>query len=116
MNETAYDIAREAAHKICGTEEEVAVQILAAARKITAIEVRGTGRWLIWSNEHRAWWRPDRWGYCKMRDAAGRYSFEEALEIVTSANCSPECAVIPKEAMIPDAPFMRLTSPSDGRE
>lgn len=35
--------------------------------------------WLIWSNEHRCWWRPDRRGYTNSIEAAGRYTFAEAL-------------------------------------
>jgi hypothetical protein len=41
--------------------------------------------YLIWSNEHRAWWRPDRQGYTKRVADAGRYSEAEALEICANA-------------------------------
>jgi hypothetical protein len=64
-------------------------------------------KWLIWSNEHRGWWKPNRCGYCKRRDEAGRYGFEEAKQIVTDANYAPECAVIPDDTMIPDTAFVR---------
>lgn len=37
--------------------------------------------YLVWSNEHRAWWRPNRMGYTNSTKAAGRYSRQEALEI-----------------------------------
>jgi hypothetical protein len=38
--------------------------------------------WLVWSNEHRAWWGPNNCGYYRVIDAAGRYTLEAAL-----ANC-----------------------------
>lgn len=37
--------------------------------------------YLIWSNEHRAWWRPDSQGYTVNMGGAGRYSREDALRI-----------------------------------
>lgn len=43
-------------------------------------------RWLIWSIEHDAWWMPNSRGYTKSRKGAGRYTFEEAIEIVEGAN------------------------------
>lgn len=36
-------------------------------------------KYLIWSNEHRAWWRPNNAGYTKQLEAAGRYSREDAI-------------------------------------
>lgn len=41
--------------------------------------------YLVWSNEHRAWWGPFGWGYVKDVELAGRYTRAEALEICTSA-------------------------------
>ena len=41
--------------------------------------------YLIWSDEHRAWWRPRRSGYTTHISAAGRYSREEALSICRNA-------------------------------
>jgi hypothetical protein len=43
-------------------------------------------RYLIWSFEHSAWWRPFSWGYTKEATLAGRYSLDEARAIVTRAN------------------------------
>ncbi len=42
--------------------------------------------YLIWSNEHVAWWRPNSCGYTVHINAAGRYSREKALEICKGAN------------------------------
>ena len=43
-------------------------------------------RYVIWSEEHGAWWSPGRSGYTRSLSNAGRYSKEEAQEIVTRAN------------------------------
>lgn len=58
------------------------------------------GEWLIWSMEHDGWWKPNRNGYTEYLSEAGRYSFEDALDIVASANM--HCINQPKEAMIFD--------------
>ena len=58
--------------------------------------------WLIWSNEHGAWWAPGHRGYVKSREKAGRYSFEEACMIVEGANRSMSNDGVPNEAMILD--------------
>lgn len=60
-------------------------------------------KWLIWSNEHRGWWAPDSHGYVSARTDAGRYDFDEALEIVTGANKHLQRHV-PNETMCPDWP------------
>ena len=46
---------------------------------------RSTEDYLIWSNEHRAWWGVARWGYVRDVDVAGRYSREEAISICQDA-------------------------------
>jgi hypothetical protein len=38
-------------------------------------------KYLIWSNEHRLWWRPDERGYCSLVKDAGRYSRADAIWI-----------------------------------
>lgn len=43
-------------------------------------------RYVLWSIEHTAWWRPSRWGYTRDLRDAGRYSREESREIVKDAN------------------------------
>jgi hypothetical protein len=41
--------------------------------------------YLIWSNEHKAWWAPDRAGYTNRIARAGRYTHQEALDICYDA-------------------------------
>lgn len=60
--------------------------------------------WIIWSNEHCAWWGPNRAGYVRKRQDAGRYSFTEAVEIVRRADFAPEARDIPNETMMLDLP------------
>jgi hypothetical protein len=54
--------------------------------------------WLIWSIEHKAWWRQNHQGYTPLRSEAGLYSFQAALAIVENANINKND--IPNEAMI----------------
>lgn len=60
------------------TEDDLDV-LLTAARGVAA------ERCLIWSNEHRAWWRPNSCGYTTHLAAAGRYSQAEAAAICRAA-------------------------------
>ena len=41
--------------------------------------------WLVWSNEHNAWWRPKSRGYTDDIRAAGIYTHARAHEIVEQA-------------------------------
>lgn len=50
-------------------------------------------KWMIWSIEHDAWWRPNSSGYTHHVAAAGLYSFEEALRITAGANWGQEPVV-----------------------
>jgi hypothetical protein len=54
--------------------------------------------WLIYSNEHRAWWGPGRHGYTIETERAGRYSFAEAMGICLQANVVPRDP--PNEVMV----------------
>ena len=49
-------------------------------------------RYLIWSIEHTAWWRPDEWGYTTVLSAAGWYSLARGSEIVLKARGN-ECLI-----------------------
>lgn len=42
-------------------------------------------QYLIWSNEHRAWWRPEKCGYTTHLAMAGRYSHDVAMKICRAA-------------------------------
>jgi len=42
-------------------------------------------RYLIWSNEHGAWWRAGGYGYTSRVESAGRVSQEDALHICMKA-------------------------------
>lgn len=41
--------------------------------------------YLVWSNEHSLWWRPNHSGYTAYIEEAGRYDEAEASEIVSRA-------------------------------
>lgn len=43
--------------------------------------------YLIWSNQHGAWWRPNERGYTNSLDEAGRYDRATAQRIVDRATC-----------------------------
>jgi hypothetical protein len=41
--------------------------------------------YLIWSNEHRAWWGPAHCGYSKGLQGAGKYDRDTAIQCCKSA-------------------------------
>lgn len=43
-------------------------------------------KYRIWSIEHNAWWKPDRFGYTPDITEAGVYQDKEAFQIVREAN------------------------------
>lgn len=47
----------------------------------TAAVERVSEPYLVWSNEHQAWWGKDRCGYTRHIERAGRYERAEALSI-----------------------------------
>lgn len=46
--------------------------------------------WLVWSNQRGMWWRANRSGYTQFIEEAGRYSREEAAQIVSQATLDGE--------------------------
>jgi hypothetical protein len=43
-------------------------------------------KYLIWSIEHRGWWKGNRHGYTTRTDKAGQFHLEDALQICENAN------------------------------
>lgn len=65
-------------------------------------EIKDGGEYLVWSNEHGAWWRPNSHGYTTYAKAAGVYSFAEALSISWQARDGwAKDGVSPSELMVP---------------
>lgn len=60
-------------------------------------------QYLVWSNEHRAWWAPKRCGYTDDIHAAGRYGRAEAISIAGTARGGWERGNNPHEIAIPEA-------------
>lgn len=56
--------------------------------------------YLIWSNEHRAWWRPKSCGYTKFVSAAGRYPRDEALLICKNSREGWRTGEVPPEVPV----------------
>jgi hypothetical protein len=55
--------------------------------------------YLIWSNEHRAWWKTGGWGYSTGLATAGRFTKQDAMRICRDA--IPTAAHIGKMSEIP---------------
>lgn len=66
-------------------EAERRVKMLAAREFCEGWFQRDSSEYVIWSNEHRAWWAPDKRGYRAKLADAGRYSREDALAICIGA-------------------------------
>lgn len=45
-----------------------------------------SGYWVVWSEEHGAWWAPGRHGYTRVLVDAGRYTEKEVIDIMNRAN------------------------------
>ncbi|HEY9410982.1 MAG TPA: hypothetical protein VIP77_15495 [Jiangellaceae bacterium] len=56
--------------------------------------------WLVWSNEHDAWWKPNRCGYHHDVWQAGRYSERDAAGICRSAAHGWRGGSPPPEVMV----------------
>jgi len=61
-------------------------------------------RYLIWSEEHHAWWSRNKNGYTRSIFEAGRFTQKEACEIVKAGNqyLDPTCDPPLNEIAIPD--------------
>lgn len=56
--------------------------------------------YVIWSNEHKCWWAPNRCGYRSSLDDAGRYSRDEAIKICVHARGGRQFNANPSEVPI----------------
>lgn len=71
-------------------------------------------KYLIWSNEHRAWWRPSSQGYTMQIEKAGRYTRDEALKCCRARDRHldeppPELAIREVDAIDVSAPIPAST-------
>jgi hypothetical protein len=57
-------------------------------------------QYIIWSNEHKAYWRPNAAGYTKAKSQAGRYSLADAIAICDDANLNRDDNQAPQETML----------------
>ncbi len=57
--------------------------------------------YLLWSNKHSMWWRPNSLGYTEVEDEAGRYSRDEAINLVAR---SADCGVLAQVTCMVAAP------------
>lgn len=60
-----------------------------------------TGEYLVWSNEHKCWWGPNRAGYVGRLADAGRYTREEAIKICVNARGGRQFNSNPSEVPLP---------------
>lgn len=69
--------------------------------------------WLIWSNEHDAWWKPNSSGYTVKREQAGLYTTKEAEGICRARDPvqykrGPYGAAVPAEVMVPGDELLKF--------
>jgi hypothetical protein len=58
-------------------------------------------KYLVWSVEHTAWWKPNHCGYTRDRSEAGTYTLEEAEKICRGANLIHNDFDNPNECIVP---------------
>lgn len=61
-------------------DDVVARRILALLADRDGV-IEEAAKYLVWSNEHRAWWAPDERGYTRRIERAGRYGRAQAIKI-----------------------------------
>ncbi|HEV7297950.1 MAG TPA: hypothetical protein VGN72_01190 [Tepidisphaeraceae bacterium] len=78
------------------------------------------GPWLVWSNEHNAWWRPEWKGYTQQVRDAGRYGLAEARQICDGPPMNPrrwtagEYHGTPDEVMVPSPEMLSALAKPQG--
>lgn len=64
--------------------------------------------WLVWSNEHRAWWGPNHAHYYWDITEAGRYTLEEAMKICGMRGVARGDGINPPEMIQPSPEWLVL--------
>lgn len=59
--------------------------------------------YLVWSNEHRAWWGAEQRGYTRVIERAGRYARDEAYAIAAKRGGGWQADSNPAEIALPEA-------------
>lgn len=72
------------------------------------IDINEKPLWLVWSNEHKAWWGPSSSGYRLKVEQAGRYTWAEALRCCESRTYSGE--KMPPEVPVPSPELEAMLS------
>lgn len=80
-------------------EADANAQLISAAPDM--LEALSAPTWLVWSNEHRAWWAADEKGYSWSVEGAGRYTLEKAIEIAAERRVKRGLGINPPEMIQP---------------
>ena len=102
---TLLDAAKAARHALKSYAFGNSSPVLASQVSETldrVLEEEGKTPYLIWSNEHGAWWRPSQWGYTRDVTAAGRYPRAVAMQVCATARAGWLPGMTPPEIAIPE--------------
>jgi hypothetical protein len=106
--EAAYDAAEPSMSE--GQIETMCRNVLrtvALAELVRAVE---SPLWLVWSNEHAAWWGANNRGYYLDIGSAGRYSLKAAQANCQSRSFDPKSNTNPPEMIQPSPELLDLWS------
>jgi hypothetical protein len=105
IEQSSFGAARIAAGDFFGAASvfESLASTIRAHGVTQALRQSGGDLYLIWSNEHSAWWKPSSAGYTNDIDAAGRYSRVEALRICQNASYGTSRLSVPPEVPVREA-------------